>query len=79
MSRPEKAIKGRPGIHGLGERLSCVRQMRSLTQAELAQKTKQKASFISHVECGRRVPGSKNLRDLCVALNCSADYLLDSE
>jgi transcriptional regulator with XRE-family HTH domain len=78
MVRPEKAVRGKPGIAGFGERLACVRQMRLMSQADLAQKTRLKSSAVSHFECGRRTPSAQNLRTLCLALNCSADYLIDS-
>lgn len=31
---------------------------------------------ISGWENGRRTPDAENIRDLCIALDCSADYLL---
>ena len=75
---PQRAIKGKPGIEGFAERLQCVRQMRRLTQSELAEKTGLKAAAISHFETGQRKPSLKNLRALCMAMNVSADYMLDS-
>lgn len=77
MKHPPSAIKGHPGIRGLGERLACVRQMRLMTQLDLSKKTKLKPSAISHFEVGSRRPCAENLRRLCLALNCSADYLMD--
>lgn len=78
MDRPSVAIKGAPGIKGFGERLACVRQMRCLTQLELSIKTKLHVAAVSHFETGQRRPSAANLRTLCMALNVSADYLLDS-
>lgn len=75
---PAKAIKGKPGVEGLAARLACVREMRGMTQMDLASKTGLKDTAISHFECGRRLPNAENLRTLCIALNTSADYLLDS-
>lgn len=77
--RPEGAIKGTPGVEGLGERLKCVREMRRLTQADLAVKLEVPPAEVSHFETGQRLPGAKNLRKLCIALNVSADYLLDTQ
>ena len=34
---------------------------------------------ISHWECGRRSPHARHLRALSIALNVSADYLLNSD
>lgn len=73
-----KAIAGKSGIEGLGERLKCIREMRHMTQLDLAKKTGLMPAAISHFECGQRLPCAKNLRSLSIALNTSADYLLDS-
>lgn len=75
---PNGAIKGSPGTRGLRERLKCVREMRRMTQAALAEKIDLPSAEVSHWETGQRLPGSENLRKLCIALNVSADYLLDS-
>lgn len=78
MSRLPKAIAGKPGIAGFGERLACIRKIRQLTQVQLSRKTKLPPTALSHFECSGRRPSCENLRRLCMALNCSADYLLDS-
>lgn len=75
---PNGAIKGKPGIKGFGERLKCVREIRRMTQADLEKKIGLPPSNVSHFETGERLPGADNLRKLCLALNVSADYLLDS-
>lgn len=75
---PNGAIKGREGVEGFGERLKCVREMRRKTQADLAEKLEIPPAEISHFETGQRLPGARNIRKLCIALNVSADYLLDS-
>ncbi len=72
------AIKGKPGIAGFAERLVCVRKMRGLTQDQLGEKANLEGMQISHYETGERKPGIENLRAICLALNTSADYLLDS-
>lgn len=71
------AIKGRGGLKGVPERIKCVREMRHMTQEELANKTKLKPSAISHFETGNRMPCARNIRKLCLVLNCSSDYILD--
>lgn len=75
---PTKAIAGKSGVRGFGERLKCVRKMRRMTQLELGQKSGMTADHISHFECGIRLPNAENLRAISIALNTSADYLLDS-
>ncbi len=74
----DEAAPGKPGVDGLGERLKSARELRHMTQSELATKTGLMEAAISHFECGRRLPCAKNLRTLSIALNASADYLLDA-
>lgn len=78
MNRPPEAITGKPGMDGFAERLVCVRQIRGMTQAALAEATGLQPSAVGHFEQGQRIPCAANLRRLCIALNVSADYLLDS-
>lgn len=78
MSRPSEAITGKPGMDGFAERLVCVREMRRMTQDRVAKATGLHPAAISHFETGHRIPCAANLRRLCIALNVSADYLLDS-
>lgn len=75
---PDGAIRGQLGTKGLGARLKCVREMRNMTQVDLAKKMEVPPAEISHFETSQRLPGSENLRKLCIALNVSADYLLDT-
>ena len=73
---PDRAIAGKPGLDGFGERLRCVRRMRRKTQDELGQKLGTSGMSISHFECGRRLPCAGNLFAISNALNVSVDYLL---
>lgn len=57
-------------------RLRTAREMRSLSQAELAAKTGLPPSSIAHFEGGKRKPSFDNLRKLSEALEVSTDYLL---
>jgi transcriptional regulator with XRE-family HTH domain len=56
--------------------------MRYMSQSDLAAKlgmgSMTGGTQVSHWECGRRTPHVKHLRAICIALNVSADYLLDS-
>jgi len=72
------AIKGQSGLAGFAERLKCVREIRHHTQESLAKKIGLQPCHISHFETGNRAPNLKNLRLLCLELNVSADYLIDS-
>jgi transcriptional regulator with XRE-family HTH domain len=58
------------------DRLKAARQLRDLSQAELAQKADLQPSAVSHFETGRRAPSFDNLKALSEALNVSTDYLL---
>jgi transcriptional regulator with XRE-family HTH domain len=59
-----------------GQRLASIRQVRGLSQSELAAKTGLEPSAVSHFETGRRLPSMGNLKVLCDALDISADYLI---
>ncbi len=58
------------------ERLRSAREMRALSQAELAAKAKLPASSIAHFEGGNRKPSFDNLRKLSDALAVTTDFLL---
>ncbi|HEN9551144.1 TPA: helix-turn-helix transcriptional regulator [Acinetobacter baumannii] len=58
------------------ERLKEIRELRKLTQAQLAEKSKIPSTSISHLESGSRKPSFDNLRKLGIALDVSTDYLL---
>lgn len=57
-------------------RLASSREFLRMTQAQLAKKTGLRQDWISHFECGRRLPNAENLLKLAVELGCSTDYLL---
>ena len=57
-------------------RLRAAREMRSLTQGELARDTGLQPSAVSHFETGGRKPSFDNLRLLADALEVTIDYLL---
>ncbi len=58
------------------ERLRRARELRDLTQAELAMRSQLQPSAISHFEAGTRKPSFENLRRLANALEVPTDYLL---
>jgi transcriptional regulator with XRE-family HTH domain len=61
-----------------GERVRALRLARGMTQDDLALAVGVSPSggMVRLWEHGRKKPGYLNLRDLCLALNTSADYLL---
>lgn len=56
-----------------------VRELKQLSQSELAAKAGLQPAAISHFENGRRAPSFANLRKLADALSVSIDYLLGRE
>lgn len=57
-------------------RLREVRELRGLSQAELAGKARLQPAAVSHFETGGRRPSFDNLRRLATALQVTTDYLL---
>jgi transcriptional regulator with XRE-family HTH domain len=57
-------------------RLKAAREMRGMTQGELAEKCRLPPSSISHFEANKRKPSFDNLRKLAAALQVTTDYLL---
>ena len=57
-------------------RLQSARQLRGLSQSELAIKSGLQPSAVSHFENGRRAPSFDNLKALSNALDVTTDYLL---
>jgi len=58
------------------DRLKSARELRKLSQSELAKRAKLMPSAISHFETQQRRPSFHNLRRLADALDVSTDYLL---
>ena len=58
------------------DRLRAARQLRNLSQSELAEKADLQPSAVSHFETGRRSPSFDNLKALSEALQVTTDYLL---
>jgi len=57
-------------------RLKAARELRQMSQTELAERSKLPATSISHFEAGSRKPSFDNLRRLAETLTVTADYLL---
>jgi len=65
--------------YNLGKMLRIARKRKNLTQARLAQLVGIEASSISKIECGHSLPSLELLRELVLALETSADFLLETE
>lgn len=59
-----------------GEKLREAREVKGLSQTDLAKLAQFQPSAISHFETGRRSPSFDNLRRLADALSVTIDYLL---
>jgi transcriptional regulator with XRE-family HTH domain len=57
-------------------RLKAARDLRKMSQADLATKSGLQPSAISHFETGNRSPSFDNLKRLADALTVTTDYLL---
>lgn len=58
------------------KRLKQARDLRGLSQAQLATKAGLPAASVSHFESGPRKPSFDNLKSLASALDVTTDYLL---
>ncbi len=58
------------------QRLRSARELRRLSQGELADRSGLQPSAISHFETGSRSPSFDNLRRLADALTVTTDYLI---
>jgi transcriptional regulator with XRE-family HTH domain len=62
--------------YNFAERLKAARDLRRLSQGEVAAKANLPPTSISHFEAGARKPSFDNLRRLAQALEVTTDYLL---
>ena len=58
------------------KRLKAARELRGLSQAELAQRSGLLQSAVSHYETGTRRPSFTNLRRLAESMEVTTDYLV---
>jgi transcriptional regulator with XRE-family HTH domain len=57
-------------------RLRAARELRKLSQSDLADRSGLQPSAVSHFETGRRSPSFENLKALSEALQVTTDFLL---
>ena len=60
----------------IGHRIKLSRERAGLTQEQLAEQVDKSLSFISMLEQGRSGAKVSTLKDICVALNASADFII---
>lgn len=58
------------------ERLKAARELRGLSQSQLAARADLPPSSVSHFKSGARKPSFENLKRLSAALDVTTDYLL---
>jgi transcriptional regulator with XRE-family HTH domain len=58
------------------ERLRAARELRKMSQSDVAEKAGLMPSAVSHFETGRRSPSFANLKALSDALKVTTDYLI---
>ena len=61
----------------LGKRIASMRGYRRLNQEQLGGFVGVTKQTISGWENDRRIPDAGDIRELCKALDCSSDYLLE--
>lgn len=57
-------------------RLKAARELREMSQGDLAEKSKLPPSSVSHFEANKRKPSFDNLKKIAGALHVTTDYLL---
>lgn len=63
-------------MYDLGPRLKAIRELRGMTQKELAERLNKSISAVSSYECNTQMPPGDVLESLGYILNVSVDYLL---
>lgn len=61
----------------IGRRITAMRGYRMMTQEELGARVGVAKQTVSNWENDRRVPRANELKELCKALECTSDYLLE--
>lgn len=61
------------------ENLKKIREIKGLSQTELAKRSGLQPSAVSHFETGRRAPSFDNLRRLADTLEVTTDFLIGRE
>lgn len=64
-------------VEATGKRIRLARQMRRMSERELADAIGYSYKAVSAWECGVNAPTGDAVRELCRALGVSADWLLD--
>jgi len=62
----------------IGRRIRAQRKLKRMTQETLSQKAGISLSFLGHIERGTRKLSVDTLYALCMALDCSADQLMET-
>lgn len=60
-----------------GEKIKNLREDKDLTQGALGEKINMTQRKISYIEKNKYEPSIRDIREICLFFNISADYLLD--
>ena len=66
-------------ISGFSDNLKKARELKGLSQTELAKRSGLQPSAVSHFETGRRAPSFDNLKRLADTLEVTTDFLIGRE
>ena len=66
-------------ISGFSDNLKKAREIKGLSQTELAKRSGLQPSAVSHFETGRRAPSFDNLKRLADTLEVTTDFLIGRE
>ena len=69
-------MSGNTFLTEMGKRISDQRKKSGLTQEQVSEKINISIQSLSCIELGKKAIRPENLRNLCEALNVSADYIL---
>jgi transcriptional regulator with XRE-family HTH domain len=80
MKIPCKRCNGsgiEPDQTAIGKRVRKIRKEASISSQQMAKKLRLSPSFYCELEAGKKTWKMKTIRALCIALQVSADFLLD--
>ena len=78
ISREGLVPSNRPGVSGLGPRIELLRQEKSLSLSELAEKVGISASYLCQIENGKVMPALSTLKNIARVLKVKPESLITS-
>ena len=59
----------------MNERISLIRKEAKLSQEKFAEKLTLSRNFINQVECGKKEPSDRTIKDICLKFNVNENWL----